>query len=66
MKEKLSFNKVIPVQQSVHKILFTNKCWNFNALIIISDNFYEITTLFLETTPGRLIFSHNFKKAIKI
>ena len=27
---------------------------------------YEITDLFLETTPGRLIFSINFNNALKI
>jgi len=30
------------------------------------DNSYEITDLFLETTPGRLIFSTNFKNSISI
>jgi DNA-directed RNA polymerase subunit beta' len=31
----------------------------------ISKDSYELTDLFLETTPGRLIFSINFKEAIK-
>jgi hypothetical protein len=31
-----------------------------------NKNEYELTELFLETTPGRLIFSINFKNAIKI
>lgn len=31
----------------------------------LNDNFYELTDLFLETTPGRLIFSINFKNSIK-
>jgi DNA-directed RNA polymerase subunit beta' len=30
-----------------------------------NENFYELTDLFLETTPGRLIFSNNFKNSIK-
>jgi DNA-directed RNA polymerase beta' subunit len=29
-----------------------------------SQNYYEITDLFLETSPGRLIFSKNFKNLI--
>jgi len=31
-----------------------------------TKNEYELTDLFLETTPGRLIFSINFKNAIKV
>jgi hypothetical protein len=30
----------------------------------INENYYELTDLFLETTPGRLIFSNNFKNSI--
>jgi DNA-directed RNA polymerase subunit beta' len=30
----------------------------------INENYYELTDLFLETTPGRLIFSINFKNSI--
>ena len=30
----------------------------------INENYYELTDLFLETTPGRLIFSTNFKNSI--
>ena len=64
-ERKIVINKVIPVQQSVTKYYLLT---NVGILIAyhLSDNFYEITTLFLETTPGRLIFNHNFKKAIKI
>lgn len=29
------------------------------------ENFYQLTDLFLETTPGRLIFSLNFKNSIE-
>jgi len=41
---------------------------NIGILIahLINDNNYEITDLFLETTPGRLIFSFNFTNALKI
>jgi DNA-directed RNA polymerase subunit beta' len=30
----------------------------------VNEDYYEITDLFLETTPGRLIFSNNFKNSI--
>ena len=30
----------------------------------VNENYYELTDLFLETTPGRLIFSNNFKNSI--
>ena len=30
----------------------------------MNENYYELTDLFLETTPGRLIFSNNFKNSI--
>ena len=30
----------------------------------MNENTYEITDIFIETTPGRLIFSTNFKNAI--
>jgi hypothetical protein len=31
----------------------------------LNTNNYQLTDLFLETTPGRLIFSNNFKNSIK-
>jgi hypothetical protein len=31
----------------------------------VNENKYELTDLFLETTPGRLIFSQNFKNSVK-
>jgi hypothetical protein len=31
----------------------------------LNENYYQLTDLFLETTPGRLIFSVNFKTSIK-
>jgi hypothetical protein len=30
----------------------------------INEDYYELTDLFLETTPGRLIFSNNLKNSI--
>ena len=40
---------------------------NLGILIarFISENTYQLTDLFLETTPGRVIFSLNFKNSIK-
>ena len=40
---------------------------NIGILIaqLLNDNNYEITDLFLETTPGRLIFSLNFNNAVQ-
>jgi hypothetical protein len=40
---------------------------NLGVLIarFISENTYQLTDCFLETTPGRVIFSLNFKNSIK-
>jgi hypothetical protein len=40
---------------------------NIGVLIAdyINTNNYELTDLFLKTSPGRLIFSNNFKNSIK-
>lgn len=59
----------------IHKIFQTNENLKKNYLITnigilisykINDEFYKITDLFLETTPGRLIFSNNFKNSLKL
>jgi hypothetical protein len=59
---------------SVYKILQVNKKINNFYLITnmgifvansIANNTYEISNLFLETTPGRLLFSLNFNSIIK-
>lgn len=59
----------------IHKIFQTNKKFkkfylltNIGILIaqLLENNNYEVTDLFLETTPGRLIFSLNFNNALKI
>ena len=31
----------------------------------LNDKLYQLNDLFLETTPGRLIFNKNFKNSIK-
>ena len=38
--------------------------FNWNTAVINTNN-YELTDLFLKTSPGRLIFSNNFKNSIK-
>ena len=59
----------------IYKIFQTNKKFkkfylltNIGILIaqLLENNNYEVTDLFLETTPGRLIFSLNFNNALKI
>jgi DNA-directed RNA polymerase subunit beta' len=58
----------------IYKIFQTNKKFkkfylltNIGILIaqLLENNNYEVTDLFLETTPGRLIFSLNFNNALK-
>ena len=58
----------------IYKIIEINKKINnfyllTNIGIIIAHSFgnnnYEITNLFLETTPGRLLFSLNFNSILK-
>ena len=57
--------KIFQIQKKVKKYYMLT---NIGILIahLIDDNNYEITDLFLETTPGRLIFSCNFTNALKI
>ena len=57
--------KIFQIHKKVKKYYMLT---NIGILIahLINDNNYEITDLFLETTPGRLIFSFNFTNALKI
>jgi DNA-directed RNA polymerase subunit beta' len=57
--------KIFQINKKVKKYYMLT---NIGILIahLINDNNYEITDLFLETTPGRLIFSFNFTNALKI
>ena len=57
--------KIFQIHKKVKKYYMLT---NIGILIahLIDDNNYEITDLFLETTPGRLIFSFNFTNALKI
>jgi hypothetical protein len=58
----------------IHKIFFSGKFSEKYYLVTsigilvahyLNENDYQLTDLFLETTPGRLIFSVNFKNSIK-
>jgi DNA-directed RNA polymerase subunit beta' len=72
--EKFSFLQTNNQKFILHKLFHTNERYkkfymitNLGVLIAYHrfKNNYELTDFFLETTPGRLIFSNNFKKAIK-
>jgi hypothetical protein len=56
--------KIYEIDSSIKKYYLL--C-NIGILIAryINETKYEVTDLFLETTPGRLLFSTNFKNAIK-
>ncbi len=58
----------------IHKIFLSGKSSDKYYLVTSigiligyyrTKNYYQLTDLFLETTPGRLIFSLNFKNSIK-
>lgn len=63
-KKEVEIKKIFPVRHS------SSKCYLLTNIGILIANrgrgsAYEITDLFLETTPGRLIFSMNFINSIK-
>jgi DNA-directed RNA polymerase subunit beta' len=63
-EREIIIQKVFPVKNSNSKYYLLT---NIGILIarLISENNYEITDLFLETTAGRLIFSMNFINSLK-
>jgi DNA-directed RNA polymerase subunit beta' len=67
----LTTQKIIKILK-IYKLGLENKKYflitNIGIFIARSKefNFYELTDLFLETTPGRLIFSTNFKNSINL
>lgn len=76
---KIEFSETITELKNNHKEIIISKIYEFgtsykkyflitNIGVFIAHmknkSEYEITDLFLETTPGRLIFSINFKNAI--
>jgi len=64
-EKEVIIEKVFPVSNSLSKYYLIT---NIGILIAEGKNEknYEITDLFLETTPGRLIFSINFINSIKL
>lgn len=78
--EKLKFVDTVTLLSNNEREIFVYKMFeidvplqkyylitNIGILIAryVNENKYELTDLFLETTPGRLIFSQNFKNSIK-
>jgi hypothetical protein len=72
--DNLTSLKINTTEIKIHKIFQIEKTTKKFYLITtigiliahnITDSNYEITNLFMETTPGRLIFNNNFKNAIK-
>ena len=63
-EKEIIIKEIFPVSDSRSKYYLIT---NIGILIarLLNDNQYEITDLFLETTPGRLIFNINFKTAIQ-
>jgi hypothetical protein len=62
-EKEIHIQKIFPVSNSFSKYYLITNLGIFIARII-NENNYEITDLFLETTPGRLIFSMNFINSI--
>jgi DNA-directed RNA polymerase subunit beta' len=63
-EQEVIVEKIFQLTQTVKKYYLLT---NIGVLIAeyININNYELTDLFLKTTPGRLIFSNNFKNSIK-
>jgi DNA-directed RNA polymerase beta' subunit len=56
--------KIFPIGNSLEKFYFLTNIGIFITRFV-QENFYEFTDLFLETTPGRIIFNINFKTAVQ-
>ncbi len=63
-EKEINISKIFQVEKTTKKYYLIS---TIGILIAhyISENNYEITNIFMETTPGRLIFNNNFKNAIK-
>ena len=61
---EIKINKIFQVEKTTKKFYLIS---TIGILIahFINENNYEITNIFMETTPGRLIFNNNFKNALK-
>jgi DNA-directed RNA polymerase beta' subunit len=56
--------QTFPIENSLEKFYFLTNIGIFIARLT-QENIYEFSDLFLETTPGRIIFNINFKNAIQ-
>lgn len=63
-EREITIYKIFPSGNLVNKYYLITTIGILVAHYFNKDN-YELTELFLETTPGRLIFSINFKQSIK-
>ena len=61
---EIEIHKLFQVQNNSSKYYLITNIGIFIARLITRD-VYKVTDLFLETTPGRLIFSINFKNSIQ-
>jgi DNA-directed RNA polymerase subunit beta' len=64
-QKEILIYKVFQIEKKLKKFYLLT---NIGIVIakLLENNTYEISDLFLETTPGRLIFSLNFNNALKI
>jgi DNA-directed RNA polymerase subunit beta' len=63
-EKEITISKIFQVEKSIKKFYLISTIGILVAHFI-NENNYEITNIFMETTPGRLIFNNNFKNAIK-
>ena len=63
-EKEIIISKIFQVEKSIKKFYLISTIGILVAHFI-NENNYEITNIFMETTPGRLIFNNNFKNAIK-
>ena len=64
-EKEILIYKIFPIKNEIEKVYLITNLGVFIAYVQ-KTNVYEFTDLFLETTPGRLIFSSNFQNAIKL
>ena len=63
-KKEIYIHKIFQVEAKSQKFYLISTIGILIAHYVTENN-YEITDIFMETTPGRLIFSTNFKNAVK-
>ena len=62
--QEIKIHKIFQIDKLMQKYYLISNIGIFIAYYL-NENSYQIDTLFMETTPGRIIFSNNFKNAIK-